>query len=341
MRCKYSSKLAYFKNTGTAGNPSFQLMTDDFANLSAYNLRGIYPAFGDIDNDGKIEMLIGNEDGNLLLFKNTAAHNASFEFELIDDNYQQIKVNAFSAPQLIDMNSNGLPDLVLGQQNGRLSYYENQGDAYNPTYVKITDTLGGVNVTDEQMSYTGHSIPCFFIDSKQELKLFIGSESGRIFYFKDIENNLTGNFNLVEERLTSLNEGIRTAPAVAFLTDSIYPDMIIGNYGGGLTYHKGITPEAHGISDPHKNDHYGFDIYPNPSSEYLILLFDNEINIHTAQVQIFDILGRPVYSSNDLTKSYNHISVSDWNSGTYIVSVKFEDNYGNIWWSRKKAMILR
>lgn len=341
MRCKYSSKLAYFKNTGTPGNPSFQLMTDDFADLSAYNLRGIYPAFGDIDNDGKIEMLIGNEDGNLLLFKNTAAHNEPFEFELIDDNYQQIKVNAFSAPQLIDLNSNGLPDLVLGQQNGRLSYYENQGDAYNPLFVKITDTLGGVNVTDEQMSYTGHSIPCFFRDSKQELKLFIGSESGRVFYFKDIENNLTGIFTLVDERLTSLNEGIRTAPAVAYLTDSIYPDMIIGNYGGGLTYHKGVTPEAHGISGPHKNNNFGFDLYPNPSSDYLILLFDNEINIHKAQVQIFDILGRTVYSSNNLTKPCNHISVSNWNNGTYIVSVKFEDSYGKIWWSRKKAMVLR
>ncbi len=339
LKCKYTSKLAYYKNTGSLNNPSFTLTESDFANLSALNLRAIYPTFGDIDNDGKAEMIIGNEDGSLLLFKNQADRGSPPVFVLNDDNYQQIKVSSFSAPQLIDLNSNGLPDLVLGQQNGKLSYYENQGNAVNPQFVKITDTLGGVNVTDPQLSYTGHSIPCFFRDAQQVLRLFVGSESGRIFYYKDVENNLGGNFTLVEERLASINEGIRTAPAIGYLTGTTYPDLITGNYGGGLSYYQGIMPEAHGIFNLRRNAFGEFDIYPNPASTFLILNISIGTENTKASLQVFDLTGRCVFELQNLNSGRNNFNVSGWYNGMYIFSVTFEDSYGKVWWSRKKQLI--
>src|SRR5690606_31796834 len=56
----YESKLALYENTGSAQNPEFTFITDDFADLAALNLgQALHPAFGDIDNDGDTDMLIG------------------------------------------------------------------------------------------------------------------------------------------------------------------------------------------------------------------------------------------------------------------------------------------
>ncbi|GAJ22079.1 unnamed protein product, partial [marine sediment metagenome] len=57
-----------------------------------------------------------------------------------------------------------------------------------------TDSLGKVNVTDYNISYSGYSVPCFFRDNQNKIKLLVGSEQGKIFYFKDIEDNLSGAF---------------------------------------------------------------------------------------------------------------------------------------------------
>ncbi|NVO04167.1 MAG: VCBS repeat-containing protein, partial [Bacteroidetes bacterium] len=54
---KFVSKIALFKNVGTASNPTFQLITSDFANLSTLKLNSIYPTFGDLDGDLDIDML--------------------------------------------------------------------------------------------------------------------------------------------------------------------------------------------------------------------------------------------------------------------------------------------
>src|SRR5690606_15945857 len=48
---KNLSKIAYYKNTSTPGNYSFELQTDDFLGLSALGFEGAALAMGDIDND--------------------------------------------------------------------------------------------------------------------------------------------------------------------------------------------------------------------------------------------------------------------------------------------------
>ncbi|MGI8893725.1 MAG: FG-GAP repeat domain-containing protein, partial [Bacteroidia bacterium] len=45
----YPSSLHLFKNTGTATAPSFELITNDFANTLSLGLNGGYPTFGDLD----------------------------------------------------------------------------------------------------------------------------------------------------------------------------------------------------------------------------------------------------------------------------------------------------
>lgn len=338
LQCKYVSQLAFYKNTGSQGNPAFTLIEIDFANLSELGLKAIYPSLADIDNNGKPEMLIGNEAGNLLLFTEQSQQNGLPVFELTDEDFQQIAVSGFSAPQLFDLNNDGLIDLVLGQANGKLSYYENSGTPSNAIFVKISDELGGVNVTDPMLSYTGHSIPHFFRDAENTLRLFVGSESGRIFYFKDIDNNLGGGFTLEEENLLLINEGIRTAPAVGWLSGNVFPDLIIGNYRGGLSYYLGTSPKPFGINMPGIPGQTGFDVFPNPASTSLTLAYNN-IGYYTSELQVFDLKGRLIFEEKNLQGLLN-IPVAKWNRGLYLFRVKFTNRQGTEWTFRKKVVIL-
>jgi hypothetical protein len=300
-------------------------------------MKALHPTFGDIDGDGKLEMISGTESGKLLLFKDQSASGSDPEFVLEDENFQGISVSGFSTPQLIDLNGNGLPDLVIGQSNGKLSYYENQGSPSNPDFVKITDNLGNVNVTDPMVSYTGHSTPWFFRDAAGQLRLFVGSESGKIFYFRDLEDNLSGEFMLAEERLLLIREGIRTAPAVGFITGSDFPDLIIGNYSGGLSFYQGAIPKPFGVNNLQNKVKHDFEVYPNPASGSLTLSV-NHTGIATAGLEVYDLTGRLLFTKNNLG-SRQTIPVGEWNRGLYLFNVKFTAYDGREWLSRKKVVI--
>lgn len=125
------SSITLFKNTGTLTKPSFQLITRDYANIQSYNLRSIVPAFGDIDGDNDLDMILGNNQGNLQYFANSPL-GAVANFPTLTPNYKDnmgavIDVGNFAAPQLIDVDRDGKLDLIIGNSAGKIFYYRNTG----------------------------------------------------------------------------------------------------------------------------------------------------------------------------------------------------------------------
>jgi hypothetical protein len=169
------------------------------------------------------------------------------------------------------------------------------------------------------------------------LDLFVGSESGKIFYFRDIEDNLSGEFMLAEERLLLIREGIRTVPAVGFITGSDYPDLIVGNYSGGLSFYQGAMPKPFGVINLQNKVKHDFEIYPNPASESLTLSV-NHAGFVTARLEVYDLTGRLLFAKNNLV-SNQAIPVGEWSRGIYLFNVKFTSNDGREWLSRKKVVI--
>ena len=50
-------------------------------------------------------------------------------FTIAAPNYFNIDVGYFSQPQLIDVNRDGLLDIIIGEQDGSLNYCPNSGTA--------------------------------------------------------------------------------------------------------------------------------------------------------------------------------------------------------------------
>ena len=322
LKSHYSSSITYYKNTGTKNKPKFEWVTSDFGSLKKYGFLALSPTFADLTGDGKVDILCGNSDGTLLFFENTAPFGELPQLKPPVNNYQNIKVDAFSTPQVFDINQDGKLDLILGNRRGVLSYYQNMGTNQNPDFQLITSNFGDVDVRDPNISYFGYSTPHLFRYQNETL-LLCGNEQGHLFLYSNIDNNLEGAFTLLEKitetiqnKAYRINEGIRVTAAVADLNNDNKPDLLVGNWAGGIVYFEGSEPPEVKIAENKMQD---IIVYPNPTTGEL-RIENYELGIES--IEIFDIYGRKLSSHHLITSSSNHlISISHLRAGLCFVKI--------------------
>ncbi|HKK89342.1 MAG TPA: VCBS repeat-containing protein, partial [Saprospiraceae bacterium] len=114
--------LHLFINTSSDGQLSFELQDEDWLELSEQNDLNIQlkPAFGDLDQDGDLDLLVGQVAGELLFFENAAGEGNPFDFNPPIDLFNAQGSNAEVAPQIVDLDGDGLNDVVVGNAFGTL-----------------------------------------------------------------------------------------------------------------------------------------------------------------------------------------------------------------------------
>lgn len=314
----YRSRLAYYRNTGTTGNPQFELYDNDFGGLWNKDLLGIYPSFADLNGDGTTDMLSGNENGTLIFLKNNG-ENLTIE----DDQYMNIDVGDYSTPQLFDLDKDGLTDLVIGEKSGNLNYYRNTGTAEQPEFTFITDSLGKINVTDPMISYNGFSTPWLFRNAQNRTRLVVGSESGMLFYYKNIDNNLDGSFTpadlneLLDTTDVSYDRGYRTSAAIADVSGNGHFEMIAGNLSGGLEYFNGSAEVLPGMIK-YTAVETEINIYPNPADDVV------HISVSSGQIlaiAVYSLTGQLVMQQGGNRAKKTDIDISHFQKGMYLLKI--------------------
>ncbi len=311
--------IAAFKNTGTVSSPAFKLMNDDYAVLSQYSASfGNYMAitFGDLDNDGDADMIVGAENGKLHYFQNIAGAGQPANFQLQTPQYMNIDVGNRAIPQLYDLNNDGKLDLIVGAENGMVKYYQNNGTAAAASFssTPTIDPLGHVDVRSNSLN--GYASPFFFKYSGTTYML-ISNMDGYVYLYDNIDGNLSGTFNrkatVVQKRElgTSSMASAVTVTAADINNDSI-PDVLAGLLSGGVKIYFGTT--AIGI-DEHAHD-IPFQLFPNPVSNDLQFHFKNA---GPKKITFFNALGQKadeLSAQGDLTYSTLNLP-----NGFYVVEL--------------------
>ncbi len=310
--------ITLYRNVGTPSKPKFQLITRDYAGIDALNgVDGtICPTFGDLDGDGDLDMIVGNNNGQLLYFENTAGAGNPANFIAPTANYQGIDVGQYSAPQLYDLNHDGLLDLIVGDSFGFIKYYENTGTKNVPVFTLTKDTLGGIIAHDSGLT-SGYASPFFYNDNDTD-KLILGTEVGKIYIYDNINGNILGNYHLADSLING-EEGQRLIPFIGDINHDGRPDMLIGNYNGGLSLYMNTdtVPLTVGLNNPQATMHPSFDVFPNPASDQLHITFNHLQNMHATFEMINDI-GQLIYKT-DITEPTMTIPLRGFSNGIYLV----------------------
>lgn len=317
--CNLVSKLTLFQNTGTSLDPSFQLITRDWQGLGNLALAALRPAFGDLDGDGDDDMVVGEENGRMYYYQNIAATGTAANYVLGPSIFNGIDVGLLAAPQIVDLNNDGLLDVVAGESNGNLNYFQNNGSAASPSFssTPTTDSLGKVVVTGPS-SLVGASMPWFF-RVNGEWNLFVGSADGYVSHYDQISNNLNGSFHLVSASVMDIYEGSRTSPAVRDFNADGYPDLILGNYAGGLSWYSG-DPSASVASRPAASIRHLRPI-PNPANE-VIYVDLRGLSDSSVQWSVLDASGKKILSGETAPAEQVGIRVEPLPSGLYFLLIR-------------------
>lgn len=324
------AKLTLYRNTGTLAQPSFSLITRDYIGLSTYSLNTIVPTVGDFDGDGDIDMMIGTQSGQIYKLTNTAGPGAVCNFSY-HPTPLFTTISAAAAPQLFDINQDGLLDLMIGGKNGRIGYYRNIGTASNPSFTLTNSFFGGVDVKGEQNLYglDGYSTPFFYTDGGN-IKLLTGCVSGKVYYYSVPSS--TTNCVLLNQNTNSFNEGAQSTVYFEDINNDNLRDLFIGNGSGGLSFFSSMGPDV-SVKDLN-NDLVNFvKVFPNPSNGLLNVSIEIQ-GFERGELSVKDILSKEVYVK-EMNSNFEQLNISELPKGIYFLQINASGNKKNFVTTKK------
>jgi len=170
----WRDELMLVINDGQVTEPNWTIA--DSAIVKLTRGRNATPTLGDIDDDGDLDLFIGESSGDINFYRNDGGTDGP-EFILVDDKYGGIDAGRRSVPTLVDIDTDGDLDLVVGSEAEGLKLYRNNG------------TLREANfVLDETFDVPVHpfSAPIFTdVDGDGDADLFVGGIGGGLLYFEN------------------------------------------------------------------------------------------------------------------------------------------------------------
>jgi hypothetical protein len=291
-RAGFSSSIAQYENVGTPSQPSFKLVTDDYLFFSVANYTNIKIQFADVNGDGNTDLALtattnrNSATSTLFYLANSAAN----RFLPTDPTLKSTNFRIGNSENLllVDVDQNGVLDILLGNDTGAIEYWKNQGTAGSLNFALAkADFLGIGNSTDRQnLAMTASDL-----DSDGLSDLAVTNQRGEMSIYSDFRAQNTAInavneiiYNEVTQKYQKRNLGGNCWPTAVNLFNSNRPALVVGNARGGLYLLKNdggkeLPPDPEIV------------LYPNPvtpsKSQLLKIISDRNV-----KVRLYTLLGQ-------------------------------------------------
>lgn len=318
----YKAGLWHFENRGTTQNPAFVLVTTDYLDIrQTITLSNVIPQLVDLDGNGSIDLLLtgtGPRNLEMRALLNAAPKGVAVRFELNQATTWPVPgtMEIGDRPHVTDVDRDGFLDLLVGKNNGTISYFRNVGSATNPTFQLQNQAFGGL--TADLLQNRARSIVVADLNGDRKTELISASDNGqvRVYQFPDRPDQP---LTLLDSLPVLGLPGAGLTAAVADLDGDQLPDLMLGSRAGGLRYLRNtsqkvvITGTVEEPTSPW--------VFPNPTDRYLTVRPP-----YNGRIDLLSLAGQPVLPARAVRAGDETIiDLGQLPDGTYLLRLMAEN----------------
>ncbi|MFH1148758.1 MAG: PKD domain-containing protein [Pseudomonadota bacterium] len=199
------------------------------------------PAFADIDNDGDLDLFVGENGGRIYHYRNEGSGTDpvwSLVGPVKDVNGGTIDNLSDSKPAFSDVDGDGDLDMGVGSSLGYVYYYRNDGSCSEPLWAYVGKLRNTANVV---IDVGAKSAPAFAdINNDSFLDLFIGAGDGKVYHYAKGNNDLWIPMGAVIDSSGNTIKIPTSNSTVSFVDMDADGDldMALGDDGGSIDYYR-------------------------------------------------------------------------------------------------------
>jgi hypothetical protein len=309
-----SASIYQYENIGSFSTPSFKLVTNDYANFSAFGFYNIKIQFEDFDKDGHADLLFTATDKNtsvtqLYILKNKGINN--FDFSGQSPAELRFTISPLENVFVYDLNRDGLDDILCGRADGSLQYYKNTGVVF------AQNDLAYLGLKSDIIRFCASPV---ISDLKHDGKpdLILGNR-GSVVVYEDFQSrsNPVADSLLIGNEIKNSSRARKLSSYINLTTADLYangnPLIIAGTITGGLNI---LKSDSIAINE----NENAVAIWPNPVSQnanFSIRATQNSV------VQFFNVIGQKVNEPIDVPAGETTQVMQVLSPGLYIARVSW------------------
>jgi len=219
-----NGQIELFLNRGPAGNPSYTSQ-----GVIANVLRNGMPNFWDLDDDGDLDLIAGQADGNVSYFTNVGTSSLP-RFQLTTANLAYFDEGLDTKPALADLDADGDLDMVFGCFHRGMVYVKNIGTADSAAWQLVSESFAGYNAS-------GSESPTFCdLDNDGDPDLVVGLENGTLTHISNTGTPSNPVWGAPIPNYANIDVGTKAAPVFADMDGDSDFDLFIGSQTGMVRY---------------------------------------------------------------------------------------------------------